>query len=395
MRILFLTPFIPSSERPDALHHLRLLSRHHQVTLIALYRDDAELKDLETIQGWVEQIYALKLSKRVSLQSCALSLFSPRPLYLAYYFDSVLARRMNQIAHKGSFDLVHAHTLRMGLYAAQFDSIPRVMNIQDVLTARYRSYVERSWVSLSWWIDYEEWQKLRRFEPRLCARFNLAGLVSEEESQLLKNLAPNVATCVVRPGVDPSYFAPFPDMERESTIVFLGRFSYRPNVEAALRIAKYIFPRVHRQIPDARLLLVGSQPPAEVKALCSQQRITVTGRVPDVRSYVGRATVSLCPMEIAAGVKHKILQSLALATPVVTNAMGARGIGLTPGQNYLLAEHDESLAEACIGLLRNPAQRKRIGEAGRDHVIKRHSWDKVAESLETFHNLAMANQRLS
>ena len=389
VRILFLTPFIPSSERPDALHHLRVLSRDHEVTLVTLVTNDTELDELRHVRDWVQEIYPLKLSKVTSYKSCALRLITRWPLYLAYYFSPALAQDIRKIAREHTFDLVHAHTLRMAPYAQHLDSIPKVCNIQDVLTTRYRNYVKQGFASLSWLLDVEEWQKLKRFEPWLCAQMKIVGVVSEEEAQLLGNLTPDVLTHVVLPGIDPDHFAPFPDAERELSVAFLGRLSYRPNVEAALRIARRIFPRIRQQISKARLTIVGSDPPARVQALRAQEGITVTGRVPDIRPYLGRAMVSLCPMETGGGVKHKILQSMALATPVVTNTLGARGIGLTPGRDCLLAEDDECLAEACISLLSNPAQRKRIGNAGREHVIRRHSWDRIAESLETFHNLAL------
>lgn len=389
MRILFLAPFVPSSERPDALHHIRLLSRQHEITLVALYTEDVELDDLEQVRNWAKEVRPLKLSKITSYKSCALRLFTRWPLYLAYFFSPALARQIHQIAQEHTYDLVHVHTLRMAPYAQYLDSIPRVCNIQDVLTARYRDYVRQGSVSLSRLLDVEEWQKLKRFEPWLCTQMKIIGVVSEEEAGLLDNLSPDILTHVVRLGIDPDYFAPFPDAERELSVSFLGRLSYRPNAEAALWIARCIFPRIRQRMPEARLIIVGSDPPARVQALHAQEGITVTGKVPDVRPYLGRATVSLCPMKTGGGVKYKILQSLAMATPVVTNALGATGIGLTPGQNVLLGEDDEPLAEACIDMLSNPTRRKLIGEAGRDHVIKRHSWDRVAESLEAFHELAL------
>ncbi len=390
MRILFLTPFIPSSERPDALHHLRLLSSRHEIVLVALYTNDAELDGFEHVRNWTREVHLFKLPKVTSYKSCILRLFTRWPLYLAYYFGPALAREIREIACEHTCDLVHAHTLRMAPYTRCLDSIPRVCNIQDVLTARYRDYVRQDLVSLSWLLDIEEWLKLRRFEPRLCTEMKIIGVVSEEEARLLNGLTSETRTHVIRPGVDTNYYAPFPDAERELTLVFLGRLSYRPNEEAALRVAQRIFPRIHQQIPAAKLIIVGSNPSTRIQALRAQEGITVTGTVPDVRPYVGRAAVSLCPMKTGGGVKHKILQSMALGTPVVTNTLGATGLGLTLGENVLLAEDDESLATACVRLLTDPVRRKQIGDAGREHIARRHSWDRIAESLEAFHDLALA-----
>ena len=389
MRILFLAPFIPSPERPDSLHHLRLLSANHKVTLVALYSQSAELAELDQVKRWAQAVYPFRLTKVSSYTSCALRLLSRWPLYLAYYYSPALVHQIRDIACRHNFDLVHAHTLRMAPYAQYLDSIPKVCNIQDVLTPRYEAYVKKGRLSPKWLLDIEEWQKLKRFEPWLCKQIGTVGVVSEEEAQLLHKLVADVPVHIVRPGVDPGYFEPLPDVERKLNVVFLGRLSYRPNVESALWIANSIFPQIRRRVPEAKLVIVGSDPPTRVKALSARDGIKVTGWVPDVRQYLGRAIVSLCPMKTGGGVKHKILQSLALATPVVTNTWGATGLGLTPGVNYLLAEDDTSLAEACIDVLNSPTQRKAIGEAGREHVVQRHGWDRIAESLEVFHNQAL------
>ena len=90
-------------------------------------------------------------------------------------------------------------------------------------------------------------------------------------------------------------------------------------------------------------------------------------------------------MTVGTGVKNKVLQSLAMATPVVTNSLGARGTGLAPGREVVVAEGNEALANACVDLLLDPEKRRQIAAAGRAAVVRRHAWDVVGESLEVFH----------
>ncbi len=133
------------------------------------------------------------------------------------------------------------------------------------------------------------------------------------------------------------------------------------------------------------LRLSGSDPPPAIRELATQPGIEVTGFVEDVRPYLGRASLSLSPMTAGGGVKSKVLQSLAMATPVVTNERGARGTGLEPGRDLLVEETDEAMAEACVALLRDPRRRRRWGTSGRAVRRRRHGWDAVGEALEAFH----------
>jgi glycosyltransferase involved in cell wall biosynthesis len=384
MRILFLTPFPPSSERPDALNHPQLLSRRHQVTLVLLHRDQAELSAMNGATGSLHRVCALPLPRMASVLSCASRALTPWPLYLAYYYTGALMQAIRQIAVEERPDVVHAHTLRMAPYALGVDAPLKVCNLQDVLTTRYAGYV-RATPTLGWPLDFEEWIKLGRFEPALWRKLDRIGVVSEQEASDAGRMLPGIAPQVIRPGIDVEYFAPLTDGPRAPLIVFLGRFSYRPNVEAALKAALDIFPIVKRRVPSARLTLVGSDPPPRIRQLADRDGVDVTGRVDDVRPYLGRAALSLSPMTVGGGVKYKVLQSLAMGTPVVTNSLGVRGTGLMPGRDVVVAEGDEALANACTDLLLDPEKQRQIGAAGRAVVIQQNAWDVIGESLEAFH----------
>jgi glycosyltransferase involved in cell wall biosynthesis len=391
MRILFLTPFVPSSERPAALNHLRLLSRAHEVTLVTLFNREAELRHLDRLRPWMREIHPVRLRLLDSIASCGVRAFSHWPLYSAYYFNRRIQEAIRRIAASRTFDVVHAHTIRMAPYADGLASLPKACNIEDVLTTRFQGYVANDSMSLSRIIDVEELYKLKRFEPWICSQMHATAVISEEEAKALAGLGPSTDIHVVKAGIDANYFTPFPDAERTPAVVFIGRLSYRPNSESALRIGTSIFPKIRARVPGARLLIVGPTPPPAVQRLGAVDGITVAGPSADIRPYLGRAALSLCPMATGGGVKFKILESMAMATPVVTNGLGVRGMGLTPGGNVLVEEDDDRLAEACVSLLTDAARRRSIGEAGLAHVLEHHNWDKIAGSLDAFHEAARAH----
>jgi polysaccharide biosynthesis protein PslH len=384
VRILYLAPCPPSPERPDVLYHPRLLARRHEVTAVLLYRRTPELGWVEELRRAGVRVETLQLTLADSVTSCAARALTRWPLYLAYYFNRRLLGAIRRVADEVQPDLVHAYTLRMAPYAIRLGAPAAVCNIQDVLTTRYSGYARRR-ASASWPLDVEEWLKLRRYEPWLWRRMTRVGVVSEEEAADARGVASDIEPFVIRPGIDPHYFTPCAEQERTQQVVFLGRFSYRVNVEAAVRAARDVFPLVRQRVPGATLTLVGSDPPAAIRQLAEIPGVEVTGYVDDVRPYLGRAALSLSPMVTGGGVKYKVLQSLAMATPVVTNERGARGTGLVPGRDILVEESDEGMADACVALLSNPGRRRSLGESGRAVVVARHGWDAIAEALEAFH----------
>ena len=99
--------------------------------------------------------------------------------------------------------------------------------------------------------------------------------ITTESGTLLPFSARSGRPIVIRPGIDPDYFRPADDNDRELSIVFLGRFSYRPNVDAALEAALQVFPLVKRRVPGVRLTLVGSDPPRRIRDLAGYPKVVL------------------------------------------------------------------------------------------------------------------------
>jgi glycosyltransferase involved in cell wall biosynthesis len=104
------------------------------------------------------------------------------------------------------------------------------------------------------------------------------AVISDEEAVALAALGPRTDIHVVRAGIDAAHFDPYPDAERTPSIVFIGRLSYRPNIESALRIGRSVFPAIRKRVPGVKLYVVGPAPPASVQRLAKEDGVTVTGK---------------------------------------------------------------------------------------------------------------------
>jgi glycosyltransferase involved in cell wall biosynthesis len=188
---------------------------------------------------------------------------------------------------------------------------------------------------------------------------------------------------VVPNGVDLAYFAPTGTARDADEIVFAGRMSYHANVAAAVHLVEQVMPLVWRERPAARVTIAGAAPAPRVRALARrEERVRVTGGVPDIRPYLGRAAVAACPLVYAAGIQNKVLEAMACATPVVASSEACDALGVRPGVHLLQADGATAFAGAVLRLLGDEDLRRRLGRSGREYVEAQHDWGAVTERLE-------------
>ena len=118
-------------------------------------------------------------------------------------------------------------------------------------------------------------------------------------------------------------------------------------------------------------------------ALGHDERVEVTGYVPELTPYFDQARVSISPLRYGAGVKGKIVSSLQAGIPVVTTGVGNEGIALADGAEVLLGETSQDLAGAVLRLLRDPALCASLSAAGADVIRQRFSENLARKVMQS------------
>jgi len=210
------------------------------------------------------------------------------------------------------------------------------------------------------------WQRMRQLEIRLAKGADATIVTSPVERGLL--LAEGVSNVHVIPPVQPEAQRCAPWAER-ADVLFIGNYTHAPNVDAAIYLARTIFPLMTQAVRGLRLLLVGNEPPPAVLALGSDS-ICVTGHVAHLEPFLQRARVFVAPLRFGSGIKGKILQSMAYGLPTVTTPIGAEGLGLEHGVNALIADSPSELAGYAIDLYERPQRWDQISRAAVKHAAR-------------------------
>jgi len=215
---------------------------------------------------------------------------------------------------------------------------------------------------------------VRAEERRVLEKAALALTISPVDANEFRAIYSKAEPLIVQNGVDQEYFEFQPARTASRTLIFTGVMGYPPNADAAIFGAREIFPLVRARFPDARLMIVGAQPPADVQRLAELDSVTVTGWVSDVRPYMRDSAVFLCPLRVGAGVKNKIFAAMSMGLPVVANSLSLSGIAARNGEEVLVAETPAEFAERVCALFESPERAIAISDKARRLVEKKYSW---------------------
>ena len=115
--------------------------------------------------------------------------------------------------------------------------------------------------------------------------------------------------------------------------------------------------------------------------------------MPDLRPYFESTLLYASPLRMGAGIKNKILETLAMQTPVVASPLSCDGIPVRDGEHVLLATDDDAFVEQILLLLRTPHLRATLAENGRRLVEEQFTWQRVADLYEELY-LHVIRERL-
>lgn len=390
MRILFLAESLPG---PDVdgyvIRNRGLLGRFVELGEVDVlsYAKGATPAPLgERLRS--ETVYEVPPYRLPSLATRAREILSADGIY--HYYDE-FAELLRQRCAEVSYDVIWLGGWKMIQYAPVARSCAPVARIvADAADDEIRGHeIEREKLTSRRERLYFTRQIIRRkrLERRTLPLTDAVLFVSEVDAACSRARHPDLRIEVRQNGVDTDAFAPAEAPVDDPVLAFEGTMDFGPNVEGALHFGRDIWPRVLRDRPEARALIVGRNPVPEVVALGSD-RLEVTGTVEDVRDAVLRASVFVSPLRGGIGQKNKILQAWSMGIPIVATPISVAGLEARGGENVVLAETPEAFAAACVDLMGDRDKRRRIGDAGRATALRAYSIPaKMDEVEDLLHDL--------
>jgi glycosyltransferase involved in cell wall biosynthesis len=168
----------------------------------------------------------------------------------------------------------------------------------------------------------------------------------------------------------------------DPTLMLLGGYYYYPNLNAANYLIEHIWPLVRQARPDARLIIAGTQPEKIRTYSTGAPGVEFTGFVDDLDALYQGSRIVCCPIRSGGGTRVKMIEAAAYGKPIVATRIGAEGLGLVDGQDYLQRDSAQDFAAACLALLNNDALCQRLGTAARQATIQQHDRQNILRLIQ-------------
>lgn len=304
-------------------------------------------------------------------------LFDSRPDVVRATQNAALDIAVREVWSRGDFDAVIATecgfpgTATMAALAA--GAHPLLVDSVELGVLRPRTSLLSSQgvrEQLAWW-------KMRRHTRRQLSRAEMYSVGSIPEQATFRRIVGEQIPCWILPHViDVSNSRPTGLAQREQlALIFSGAFSYSVNYEAVCWFAAHVFPRL-RNRQQIVVRVTGDTASRDLDAIrATMPSVEFTGFVPDVHPLIARSCVSLAPILAGGSTRIKIVEAMALGTPVVSTSAGAEGLPAENGEHLLIADTPESFADAIDRLIEDATLWCRISECGRRFVEEQYSTD--------------------
>jgi glycosyltransferase involved in cell wall biosynthesis len=373
MNILMLTPYPPVLDMHGGgvrmFHNIRILSRRHRVRVISFILKEEERELLEPVRQICESVTAIRKDPDyrrhwLSLQPFLHREFSAPEMYRAV--DDAFRSQpvdvlqceylhMAQFRRPGTFSILTAHETMS-------------KNSRDAISSQSSPLLQ---VGL-----FYNWMQLLRYEVLETRKFDRVVTMTTEDAAYLRSYSRNLNVRSIPIGVDLERFSPLPENPAQPLeVLFVGNYRHTPNVEALLFLVRHVVPH----FPGIRFLFPGSYAPPVVDA---GTNVFFPGFVLEIQNVYRRPnTIVMAPLFSGTGQRVKLLEAFAMACPVITTPIGAKGFPIRHGEEALIADSADEFIKALSDLSTSLERRRHIGESGRRMVSDHFGWDRIAEEL--------------
>lgn len=388
MRVLFISRWFPyppdNGSRIRVFNLIKALSGRHQVTLLSFAQGSIRDGRIREMEAYCDTVLTVPYRDyRPTRLKALLGFCSCRPRSVVDTYSPEMEALVRRVDRRKAFDVVVVSQRDTALYALLLEGTPRVFDEVE-LAVIYEQFTRQH--SLALRARYGlTWRKLSRFLRQLLREFQGCTVVSEAERELVLRVTPGSTELAVVPnGVDLETNSGDFGTAEPDTLVYTGALTYSANFDAMEFFLRHVFPRVQAQRPGVKLRITGGYEGVPVGQLPLGDGVELTGYLEDVRPVVAQSWACVVPLRVGGGTRLKILEAMALGTPVVSTSKGAEGLAVTHGADILVADEPEEFAGAVLRVLKDGSLRADLAARGRRLVEERYGWDRIGEGLERF-----------
>ncbi|MCH3965046.1 MAG: glycosyltransferase family 4 protein [Clostridium sp.] len=330
------------------------------------------------------------------------------PLQVSIYYSKSTQKHISNIISKINPDILICDMARTAEYVKNINNFKgkKILDMDDLLSKRYYRQAKSLNNSGNILGQYEkkipaflrkvfdgkfigkklletEAKLLQKYEMQVCGEFDNIIFVSPiEAAELNEKIKINKAFDVTI-GVDYDYYSKNVSNNKNKNLIgFLGNMYVPHNRDAVDYFLKDIFPLVKNEIPDSRFRIIGKCNEEYKFKFKDIKDIEVTGEVDDIRKYVQECEVIVAPLLYGSGIKTKVLESMAMGVPVVTNNIGAEGIKAKNNIDILIKNNIDDFSDAIVKLLKDEEFKQYVILNSKRNILENYIWENTLNNFK-------------
>lgn len=388
MHILFLSRWYPfpadNGSKIRIYNLIRCLAAKHEVTLVSFTAEPLTPERVDGMRKFCSEVYSVpyKAFQPDSMKSLT-GFFSRWPRSFADTHSLELEGLLDKLAQEQHLDLVIASQFDMAPYALKLKGIPKVL--EEVEVSIFRDQYMKETQPLKKARKRLMWLKWTNFMSDVLKEFAGCTVVSEPEIEPIHEIIPGYDRVAVVPnGADlqssaGSFGKPLPN-----TMVYTGSLTYYVNFDAMKFFLGEVFPIIQAKCPEVKLQMAGRLEGVALDDLPRYENAPHVGYQKDIRPLIAKSWLSIVPERVGGGTRIKVLESMALGTPVIATTRAATGLKLTPGHDVLVADQPADFADAVLRVMNDPNLRTTLSQNGRRTIETQYDWNVIGQQLDDF-----------
>jgi GT2 family glycosyltransferase/MoaA/NifB/PqqE/SkfB family radical SAM enzyme len=379
--VLIISRFLPyplNAGGKIRIHTLvKLLADRYNFILLSLFDHENELQYIPKLKEVFTEVYPVIARSPWNMN------FSSQPFYpnlykIGYSYNEDLIDKLKEIENERPVDIVHIESNELLYLLDYLKYTPAVYTEHDISILSLRdSYYKKKNI-----FSFFDHLKKVHFHFSQFKKSDKIITLSREDEKILKEFSPEADINLIPTGVNLQHFSLNVNPKGANKLVFVGHYRHYPNEDAMVYFAKKVFPLIRKKVPEAELLLVGSDPTEAIKDISRNKNIRLIGGVADVKPYLDKADVFVNYIRKSAGIKGKVLEAMAVGVPVVSTKSGSSGINAKPEKEILFADSPRGFARQVIRLLKDEGLRKKIVSNARVLAENEYDWIKIKDKLD-------------
>ncbi|MBR4136453.1 MAG: glycosyltransferase [Bacteroidales bacterium] len=381
MKLLVLLSRFPypleKGDKLRAYHQIRQLATRHEVYLVALSDHAVPDEDVQQLAPYCQEVHVLYNHSIRRFWNLGKAFLTGKPIQCGYFYSLSHQKKIDQLIETIRPDYIYCQLFRMAEYVKD-KPVKKVLDYQDVFSkGMWRRYERAPWYDKPFF--KMEAKRVARYETKIFDLFDHKTIITEIDRDLIPHEQRHDIV-VVPNGVDFDTFT-HDGKEKNYDLIFSGNMNYAPNVDAAEYLCKDIFPHLHVEFPNLRIVLCGANPSPRVKALESDF-VKVTGWVDSMAEWYAQSKIFIAPMRMGTGLQNKLLEAMAMEMPCVTSTLAGKPlVGADKDKACVICNTTADYVNAIRHLLQDEQYYQNLASQGNQYVHQHYDWTAATQPL--------------